>query len=361
MEEHSKVEVAVGLDVSDKWCVLCAVSMASGEEVEEGRVRTRAEALRLRFAGVEPMRVALEVGAHSPWISRLLEELGHEVLVANAGKVALIYRNSRKNDRVDARQLARLARLDPRLLHPLRHRSEQAQQDLAVLRSRDQMIQVRSRMICHVRAVAKALGHRLPRCGTDAFARRVGEQIPAGLEPSLGPVLALIAQLSEAIRSYERQIDRLAERYEVTKVLRQVRGVGPITSLAYVLVLEDPTRFRTSRAVGPYLGLAPGLDESGDSSPRQRITREGDALLRRLLLQCAQYILGPFGKDCDLRRFGQRIEARGGPTAKKKAAIAVARKLAVLLHRLWITGEVYDPFHLARQNGQAPEIQQDAA
>jgi transposase len=301
------------------------------------------------------MRIALEVGGHSPWISRLLEELGHEVLVANASKVALIHGNSRKRDRADAQHLARLARLDPLLLYPLRHRSEEAQQDLAVLRSRDQVVQVRTRMINHTRGVLKALGHRAPSCNADTCARRRAQELPVGLEPSLGPVLELIAQLTETIRSYERHLDQLSERYEITRVLRQVRGVGPITSLAYVLVLEDPTRFRTSRAVGPYLGLAAGLDESGESSPRQPITREGDALLRRLLLQCAQYILGPFGQDCDLRRFGQRIETRGGPTAKKKAAVAVARKLAVLLHRLWITTEVYDPFYLARKKGEAPK------
>jgi transposase len=353
--KHSKVDRAVGLDISDKWTVVCVITMATGEEVEQGRVRTRPEDLRQRFAGIEPMRIALEVGAHSPWMSRLLEELGHEVLVANASKVALIHGNSRKRDRADAEHLARLARLDPRLLHPLRHRSEQAQHDLSVLRSRDQLVQLRTGLINHVRGVLKALGHPPPSCTTDVFARRMAGQIPEGLEPALGPVIELIAQTTETILGYERQIDRLAERYEVTRVLRQVRGVGPVTSLAYVLVLEDPTRFRTSRAVGAYLGLVPGLDESGDSSPRQPITRQGDALLRRLLVQCAHHILGPFGRDCDLRRFGQRIEARGGPRAKKTAAVAVARKLAVTLHRLWITGEVYDPFYTARQNGEAPE------
>ncbi len=355
MKEHSKVEQAVGLDISDKWTVVCVISMASGEQVEEGRVRTRPEDLRRRFSGLAPMRIALEVGAHSPWMSRLLEELGHEVLVANAGKVALIYRNTRKSDQVDARQLARLARLDPRLLHPLRHRGEEAQQDLAVLRSRDQMVQVRTGLINHARGVLKASGHRPPSCTANVFAQRLEGQIPEGLEPALGPIVELITQVTETIRRYERQLDQLAERYEITRVLRQVHGVGPVTALAYVLVLEDPTRFRTSRAVGPYLGLVPGLDESGESSPRQRITRQGDVLLRRLLVNCAHYILGPFGQDCDLRRYGQRIEARGGPRAKKTAAVAVARKLAVLLHRLWITAEVYDPFYSSRQNRQAPE------
>ena len=145
-----------------------------------------------------------------------------------------------------------------------------------------------------------------------------------------------VATLTRTIRGYEKRIEQLAaERYGVTQVLQQVRGVGTITALTYVLVLEDPTRFAKSRSVGPYLGFVPRLDESGESRPSLRITKEGDALLRRLLVQCAHYILGPFGEDCDLRRYGERIRGpAGGGSQRKKAAVAVAPKLAVLLHRL---------------------------
>jgi transposase len=360
MKKDSKVEVAVGLDVSDKWTTVCAVGMESGETLEEGRVRTREDALRERFGGDRRVRIALEVGPHSPWMSRVLEELGHEVLVANASKVALIYGHSRKRDRVDAESLARLARMDPKLLHPIRHRSQSAQEDLAVIRSRDLLVQSRTGLINHVRGSVKAVGRRLPSCDADVFARRAADEIPPGLKPALDPILAQIAALTQAIRDYDRRIERLARQHGVTHLLVPIQGVGALTALTYVLVLEDPSRFAQSRTVGAYLGFARRLDDAGESSSELRISKEGDALLRRLLVHCAHYILGPFGPDCDLRRFGERIAGRGGSFAKKKAAVAVARKLAVLLHRLWVTGEVYDPFYDARRKGE-PIPQEDAA
>lgn len=351
MAKHSKVRLAVGLDIGDKWIAMHVVAMDSGEDVEAGRIQTSPAGLGQRFADVDPMRIALEVGTHSPWVSRLLKEWGHEVLVANASKVALIFGNSRKRDPADAENLARLARVDPELLHPIRHRSQQAQQDLAIVRSRDQLVRLRTQLISHVRGSVKAMGHRLPSCSVESFARRVADLVPEGLKPALDPILEQIATLTRTIRDYEKRIEKLANQYGATQVLRQINGVGPITALSYVLVLEDPTRFAKSRSVGAYLGFVPRLDESGGSSRSLRITKEGDALLRWLLVQCAHYILGPFGKDCDLRRYGERVRQRAG---KKKALVAVARKLAVVLHRLWSTAEVYDPFYTARRKGKVP-------
>jgi transposase len=354
--KHSKeIEQVVGLDISDKWCQVHRVSMETGEVLEESRVRTSRKALEESFGGRQRLRIALEVGPHSPWISRLLEGLGHEVLVAHARRVGLIAGNRRKTDRVDARLLARLARLDPELLCPIQHRGEQAQCDLAVLRSREVVVRARTQLINHVRGSVKAMGQALPKCSAPAFAKKVRERIPVGLQAALWPILDTIAQLSEQIRAYDREIEALCRRYPETVVLRQVRGVGPLSSLAFVLVLQDPGRFETSRAVGAYLGMVPKMDESGESSPQLRITKEGDALLRRLMIQCAHYILGPLGKDCDLRRHGEKLAQRGGAIAKKKAAVAVARKLAVLLHRLWITGEVYDPLYNAQRQAQRGE------
>ncbi len=153
----------------------------------------------------------------------------------------------------------------------------------------------------------------------------------------------MIENMSLQIRRYDDQIKRLGEKkYTQTKLLRQVKGVGPVTSLAFVLTLADPYRFEHSRDVGPYLGLVPLQDESGDSKPQLRITKAGDCYLRRLLVTSAQYILGPFGSDCDLRRKGLDLCARGGKNARKRAVVAIARRLAVLLHKLWVSGEVYE-------------------
>jgi transposase len=262
----------------------------------------------------------------------------------------MISRNPSKNDRADAEMLARVARVDPQLLSPIRHRSAEAQADLAVLRSRQALVRARTDLVNHVRGAVKSFGARLPKCSTDAFARKVQEAIPKALRSALLPVLETIERLTGDIRIFDRRVDkRCEEDYPATAALRQVAGVGPVTSLAYVLVLENPARFAKSRAVGSYLGLRPRQSDSGEQEPQLRITKGGDKMLRALLVQAAHYVLGPFGPDTDLRRWGLTLAARGGKNAKKRAVVAVARKLAVLLHRLWVMGKAYDPLRRAKQ------------
>jgi transposase len=345
-------EVA-GLDLGDKSCQLCVVD-ADGEIVEESRVKTTEEGLRRRFGGARKMRIALEVGAHSPWVSRLLKELGHEVLVANPRKLRLVYENRRKDDRVDAVYLARLARMDPKLLSPLRHRGKAAQADLAVLRSRDALVQTRTRLVNHMRGVVKSVGGRIRTSTTRACGSRLSSSIPEPLRAALDPILRTIDDVTARIDEYDKQIEIMArETYPETARLMQVRGVGALTALAFVLTLEDPHRFKRSRTVGAYLGMVPGRDNSGETEKQRRITKEGDVYLRWLLVQCAHYILGPFGAECDLRRYGERIAQRGGRNSKKRACVAVGRKLGILLHHLWVTGEEYEPIHSASNKANA--------
>jgi transposase len=250
----------------------------------------------------------------------------------------------RRNDRFDARFLARQGRADVELLYPLTHRSADAQQDLESLRARDQLVSVRTKLINHVRGAVKSSGWRLSRCSSEAFAKRAAGEVPPALAPALTPLLDVIADLTRRIGQAEAQLAALArERHPVALRLQQPAGVGPLTALAFVLLIEDPSRFRKSRDVGAYFGLVPRLDESGDSTPQLRISKAGDEFGRRLLVSAAHYILGPFGPDCDLRRHGTAIAQRGGKNAKKRAVIAVARKLAVLLHRLWVNQATYDP------------------
>lgn len=338
-------DLTVGLDLGDRYSQLCGIDQ-EGRIVEEGRLATTEAAFRRRFAGAERCRVVLEVGTHSPWVVALLEHLGHQVLAANPRKLRLIYRNDRKSDRVDAEYLARVGRLDPKLLAPVQHRGARAQTDLAVLRSRDALVRARTQLVNHVRGTVKSVGERVGRCSTASFPERALKDLPDALRPTLVPVLDLIRELTRQIRRYDRQIERLCEeRYPETALLRAVPGVGPLTALCFLLTLEDPTRFRRSRDVGPYLGLVPRRADTGESSPQLRITKAGDEMLRRLLVGSAHYILGPFGPDTDLRRWGLQLAARGGKNAKKRAVVAVARKLAVLLHRLWLTGETYEPLY----------------
>jgi transposase len=195
------------------------------------------------------------------------------------------------------------------------------------------------------------MGARLPKCDSASFPRRALEHVPDELHPALLPLLDAVLALTEQIRRHDRAISRLATKdYPQTNLLRQVSGVGPLTSLAFVLTLGDASRFRKSRDVGAYLGLVPRQDDSGARVSQLAITKAGDRAMRRLLVGSAQYILGPFGPDCDLQRYGRRLMQRGGKNAKKRAVVAVARKLAVLLHRLWATGEVYRPLQADPSN-----------
>lgn len=345
MNEYTTTHRTVGLDVGDRETHYCMLDEA-GEILEEGRFRSTPKGLMGRFTGMERCRVALEVGALSPWMSRELEALGHEVLVANSYQVGKLYRGQDKTDRKDAETLARLARSDPKLLRPLRHRREGAMLDRAVLHSREILVRSRVQLVNHVRGVVKTVGARLPSSGTAQFARKARPELPESLRPALEPLLEVIQRLSDEIRDFDRTIEAIAvQRYPETELLRAVDGVGPLTSFAFVLSIDDPSRFPKSRQVGSYLGMRPGKSQSGDQDPELRVTRAGDPQLRRLLVQCAHHILGPFGADSDLRRFGMRLIERGGRFARKRAIVAVARKLAVLLHRLWVTGEVYDPLY----------------
>jgi transposase len=269
------------------------------------------------------------------------------VLVANPRKLRMIYDSDSKNDRADAETLARVARMDAQLLGAIRHRKEATQVDLAVVRSRDALIKARTQLINHVRGVMKSVGSRLPKSSAPSFHKKAARGvIPELLKDALTPILETLEKIGEQIKTYDGQIEQLSrEKYPETELLTQVNGIGDLTALTYVLTLEDPQRFGRSRTVGSFLGLRPRQGDSGKQQPQLRITKAGDPLLRRLLVNSAHYLLGPFGQDCDLRRWGLELAKRGGKNAKKRAAVAVARKLAVLLHRLWSRGEVYNPFY----------------
>jgi transposase len=254
------------------------------------------------------------------------------------------------------KNLARLARLDPKLLYPVEHRGEDSQAHLAIIRSRQALVDCRTQLVNHVRGAVKSFGHRLPKCPARSFHKKAPEHIPEALSPALEPILEQIASLTGRIRDYDRQLETVSEEhYPQTELLRQVEGIGPLTALCFVLTLEDPSRFAKSRSVGAYLGLVPARDQSGDRDPQKHISKEGDEMLRKLLVSSAHYVLGPFGSDSDLRRHGEKIASRGGKNSKKRAAVAVARKLSVLLHRLWVTGEVYDPLYNTHRRQEQKE------
>jgi transposase len=334
----------VGIDLGDKFSHYCVLA-DDGDVVEEGRIKTTPDGLTSHFQGLPKMRIALETGTHSAWVSQLLTSFDHEVIVANAGQIPTITGSDKKTDPNDAENLARFARFDPKLLHPVTHRDKNKQLDLTVIRLRARLVEVRTTLINSVRSTVKGFGARLPRCVADSFSTRVKESLPVELKELLQPLLDLIGDTTARIKAYDQDIEEVArKRYPEAGILRSVPGVGPIASLTFVLTIGDHSRFAASRDVGAYLGLRPKRSQSGDRDPQLRITKAGDGYLRKTLVQCSHYILGPLGPDSALRQWGLGLASRGGANGKKRAITAVTRKLSVLLHRLWMKREYYRPF-----------------
>lgn len=347
MSKYS-IKFFIGIDIGDKKNQICILDQ-NGETLENTTINNNIKDLNTffdRFDKPKEVMIALETSTHSPWISQLLNARGFRVLVGNARKLRMIWDSTNKTDKKDAEMLARIARFDPRLLSPIQHRSRSAHMDLAILKGRDNLVQCRTNLINFVRGICKTSGTRLPKCSAEAFAKTVIEFIPEDLLAATVPCINTIMELTKKIRQLDSKIETLCnEAYPETEILREIQGVGPITSLAYILTLEDPGRFRKSRDVGPFLGLTPKRDQSGETDKPLSITKAGNTYLRRLLVTSAQYILGAFGPDCELRRYGERIASRGGKVAKRKAVVAVARKLSVMMHNIWKNKTVYDPFY----------------
>lgn len=365
-ERAKREKVTIGLDLGERNSTYCILSEA-GEILLESALPTTQAGLGQVFEGMARCRIALEVGTHSPWVSRQLCKLGHEVIVANARKVAYITQSTRKNDRLDARKLARLARFDPELLSPIQHRSEAAQADLAVLRIRDLAVRERTRLMAAVRSMAKSLGARLKPCAPEAAGTHLLDSCAAAIRQFAEPVLKIIETLNEQIEEYDQRIAAMERRYPQAEALQKVYGVGRLIALAFVLTIGEADRFAHSRDVGPYLGFRPKQRDSGESQPELGISKEGDQMLRRLLVQAAQTTLRRNAADSDIRRWGlamleqaqsERRKSGRRKGTKKKVVVAVARKIGVLLHRLWVTGDAYDPLYNARQ---AKAAQQAAA
>jgi transposase len=352
-DQARSFKTTTGLDLGDKTSRFCVIDEAGGV-IERGGCATSRRGMRKEFEHRPAQVVVIEVGTHSPWVSTLLTELGHKVIVANPRRVRLIAASMKKNDDIDAELLARLGRADEALLAPIEHRGVAAQSDLAVIKSRDALVQTRTKLVNHVRGLMKSVGERLPSCTPAAFPKVAAPLLPEALRPVLKPMLATIAAVTAGIKKLTRVIEKeMPEKYPEMERLMQVNGVGPITAAAFILTLEDPKRFTKSRKVGAYVGLTTRRHQSGENDPELRISKAGSPLLRRLLVNCAHHILGAFGTESDLRTWGLGLAARGKKNAKKRAVVAVARKLSVLLHRLWVTGEDYQAigYHQSRQRG----------
>jgi transposase len=346
---NSTIET-IGCDLGDKQSELC-ILLPNGVLQRPEPVKTTRSGFRKFFAPRRCAHVVIEVGTHSRWVSELLQELGHQVTVANPRRVRLISQSNLKRDKKDAELLARLGRADETLLSPVKHRRSEAQADLAVTKARDALVRTRTKLVNHARGLVKSFGERLPSCTAESFHRTARTHIPEALKAALEPLFSVLERIDEQIAAYDHQVQELAKKYPDVEVIAQPKGVGVLTALVFLLTLEDKTRFRKSRTVGAFIGFNPKKDQSGDSDRQLGIAKTGDSFMRRLAVGSANYILGPFGQDSDLRRWGLELAKRGGKNAKKRAKVAVARKLVILMHRLWVTGEVYQP--LGYRNGKS--------
>lgn len=337
----------IGIDLSDKASSYCVLD-GDGKVCQEGKFESSPESLRATFADFPRSRFVLEVCSHVHWVAWELLDFGHEVIPANPRRVELISKSTRKTDRNDAHTLARLGRIDPDLLGPVQLRDKGCLSARTLLGARSQLVQTRTRLVNMVRTECKVHGVQLPTCAIQSFPKIARAQMPEILHRALMPILETLDGLMATVRHYDKEIEGLCkESYPQTEVLRQVRGVGPQVALAFVTTIGDPERFKDSRDVGAYVGLVPRSYQSGASDPNLRITKQGDRTLRALLVTAATHIMRRSSPDSSLKRFGCRIASRGNPRDRARARIAVARKLAVLLHRLLVTGEVYDPLRNA--------------
>lgn len=337
-------EYTIGLDLGERKHHYCALG-DHADPLEEDSIANTREGLSQLAAAFPGATVAMEAGTHSPWVSRHLESCGMRVIVADPRKLRAVFENPRKCDRLDAETLARLARSDEKLLHPVHHGSEEAQKDMLMIKLRDSMVRARTSLFNAVRSTLKSLGYKVSKPSAERLPAQIAGEVPAEIHQMIAATLGAMTEMTTRIKDLDKEILRMGkEKYPQTMFLQQVSGVGPITSLYYVLKIEDPRRFEKVRDVGAYLGLCPRRDQSGDTDKQLRITKSGDRYLRRLLVSAAQYMLGPFGPASALRDYGLKLAASGGPRAKKRAIVAVARKLSVLLLSLWKNQEFYEPY-----------------
>lgn len=337
-------KVTIGLDLGDRRHHVCVLDGRGKIREEESIANTR-ECIASVAARYPRATFIMETGTHSPWVSRLLEARGNPVIVANARKLRAISASHTKTDVEDARMLARLGRADPVLLSPIKHRSEQAQRALVRIKVRDALVRSRVNQMNSVRFLLKSLGIAVPRASkATTFTRQLRPLLDEATCALVEPLLLMIDALNARIHELDTELEMVGrEQYPATERLRQVPGVGPLTALAFVLTIESPGRFHDTRDIGPFLGLTPRRDQSGLTDEELPISKAGNRQLRCLLVNCAHYILGPFGPPSRLREAGERIAGRGGKSAKKRAVIAVARKLAVTLLALWKSGAEYEP------------------
>lgn len=339
--------IVVGVDLGDRSSVVSVLDVSTGEIVSESSVRTTPAAFEAHFRALRPCRAGMEAGTHSPWAARLLRSIGHEVVVAHPRRLRAISENVRKCDSSDAQTLARMV-ATPGLLAATRVRSEPDLSAQALVRTRIALVRSRARLVLEARGLVKTAGGRLRGSDPEQLPRTAWDDAPTCVRDVVRVLLSGIADLTNRLAETDALVAKACAARPHVARLAKVYGIGELTALAFVLTVGEPHRFQDVRDAAAFLGLVPARDQSGARDRSLGISKQGDGEVRRLLVQCAHVIMARRAPDSALRRFGLKTAARGGAGAKKKAAVAVARKLAVLLCSLWKSGEAYEPLRGCR-------------
>ena len=329
----------IGADVSDRTTKICVMTKAEGGErriVLETTCATTKAGLEEAFSKFDrSWPVAFETGTHCRWMDGVFRKMGFKTIVGNPGKIPSITKSNTKNDRNDARELARLAIADPAMLHPVFLRDEVYQQMLRFHHARNMLISQRTQSINQIRGFAKSVGHRIECSSTEKFHEQGKAGWPRELEECAWPLMGMLKTINLKIKAYDKLIARLAERPEFKSMVERVRvvyGVGIIGSTVFVAAIGGrPDRFAHTRDIGPYFGMIPKQEQSGDDDKQLHITHAGADIVRTTLVECAGVVMMDKSKDTDLKLKGLRIAMHGGKIARKKAKVAVARGLAVAM------------------------------
>ena len=335
--------ITIGMDLGNSKHTVCAIDVA-GEVLWRNEVANTPEALKPFFEENAGATVAMETGLCCRWVSALAKSCGCDALVGNARKLAAIWQSKQKNDENDALLIAELARASRRLFHPVELRDDERHEMVQLIELREVAVSQRTQAVNSVRGLCKAHGVFIPKCDASCFHKVAADAIPDGMAWKFKPMLRHLKEVAATIKRYDAMLEEYAQKHfkEEVELLRTVPGVGPITSCAFVALIADPGRFGSARDAGAYFGLTPGQDKSGDKDAPKHITKTGSALMRHLLVTAANHILRASSPDTALKRHGERICARGGKVARRKAKTAVARKLAVVMLAMLKSGKAYD-------------------
>lgn len=332
----------IGLDLGNTFNKAVGLD-AGGNVVLREDLRNDAATMKAFFEAHRGATVAMETGTHCRWIAALAAECGCHPVVGNARKLRLISESSRKNDWADAQKLARLCRSDRSLLHPVELHDDRHHRLYQLLRQRDALVSMRTALVNQLRGFAKAGGTMLPRCDARSFLS-LRDSMPPEFLRDFKPLLKTLEDLAKRIAAAEAILAEFVRRHfrKTDELLQTVPGVGPVASAAFIALVPDPGRFKSAREAGPYFGLVPKQDQSGDGDRPCRITHEGSSFMRKTLVNAANALLRKSARDTALKRFGERLGRRGqGKVVRRKAKVALARKLAVTMLAMARSGEDY--------------------